>query len=64
MKKYKLLFSTLFLALALAFVNIQPVKVYADDSDGPQDTGQKKTTPAPTIPPEVITVILAVLRLL
>lgn len=64
MKKYKLLFSTLFLALALAFVNIQPVTVYASDGDGPQDTSQKKSAPTQTISPEVIMMILAALRLI
>ncbi|MCI0337938.1 MAG: hypothetical protein L0226_10195 [Acidobacteria bacterium] len=63
MKKYKLFPSCLFLALALLFVNIQPMKVYADDpGDGPQGTSQKKDTPP--VPPDVVTVILLILRML
>jgi hypothetical protein len=63
MKKFKLLFMSLFLALALLFVSISPVKAYADDpSDGPQGTSQKKAEP-PQISPEIIAIILSMLRL-
>jgi len=62
MKKFKLLIASLFLALALLFVNISPVKVYADDAGGgPQGTSEKKAAP-PQIPPELF-IILSMIRL-
>lgn len=67
MKKYKLWLSTLCLALALAFVNLQPVRVYADDPGDPQGTSQKKSSSSSsssTLSPEVIMMILAMLRLI
>jgi hypothetical protein len=65
MKKYKLWFSTLCLALALAFVNLQPVRVYADDPGDPQGTSQKKSSSSSSseLSPEVIWMILTMLRL-
>jgi hypothetical protein len=59
MKKFKLFITSLFLAMALLFVNISPVRVYAEDLiDGPQGTSQKKAAP-PQISPEVIYMIMA-----
>jgi hypothetical protein len=58
MKKFKLLITSLFLAMALLFVNISPVRAYADD---PQGTSQKKAAP-PQLTPELIYIILAMLR--
>jgi hypothetical protein len=65
MKKYKLWLSTLCLALALAFVNLQPVRVYADDPGDPQGTSQKKSSSSSSseLSPEVIWMILTMLRL-
>lgn len=65
MKKHKLWLSTLCLALAMAFVNIQPVRVYAGDSDDPQGTSQRKSAPSPSgLSPEVIMMILAMMRMI
>jgi hypothetical protein len=58
MKKFKLLITSLFLAMALLFVNITPVRAYADD---PQGTSEKKAAP-PQIPLELIYILLAMLR--
>ena len=63
MKKFKLLATSLFLAMALLFVNISSVKVYADDlTDGPQGTSEKKAAP-PQISPDAIYIIMTLLRL-
>ena len=63
MKKFKLLITSLFLAMALLFVNISPVRVYAEDLiDGPQGTSQKKAAP-PQIPLEAIYIIMTMLSL-
>ncbi len=63
MKKFKLLITSLFLAMALLFVNISPVIAYADDNgDDPQGTSQKKAAP-PQISPELIYIFLAMLRM-
>jgi|RhiMetdeSRZDD1v2_1073273.scaffolds.fasta_scaffold1744927_2 hypothetical protein len=63
MKKFKLLITSLFLAMALLFVNISPVKVYADDiGDDPQGTSQKKAAP-PQISPDALYLIMTMLRL-
>jgi len=63
MKKFKLLITSLVLAMALLFVNISPMKVYADDlTDGPQGTSQKKAAP-PQISPEAIYIIIAMLSM-
>jgi hypothetical protein len=64
MKKFKVWLSTLCLALTLAFVNLQPVIVYAGDGDGPQDTGQKKSTPSQTLSPQMIIFILMAMRMI
>ena len=62
MKKFKLLVTSLFLAMALLFVNISPVKVYANDTGGgPQGTSDKKAAP-PQIPPELLILILSLIR--
>lgn len=63
MKKFKLLFTSLFLALALLFINVSPV--YADDpGNGPQGTSQTKSAPSQqTISPELIALLLSMLRL-
>ncbi len=62
MKKCKLWLFSLMLMMAL-MVNISPVKVYADDSD-PQGTSQKKASPPQeSISPEIIAVIMMMLRL-
>jgi hypothetical protein len=63
MKKFKLLFTSLFLAMALLFVNISPV--YADDpGNGPQGTSQAKSAPPQqTLSPQLISLILAMMRL-
>jgi hypothetical protein len=59
MKKLKLLITSLFLAMALLFVNISPVRVYADDlTDDPQGTSQKKAAP-PQISLDAIYMIMA-----
>ena len=64
MKKFKLLITSLFLAMALLFVNISTVKVYADDvGGGPQGTSEKKAAP-PQIPAELVRIILAMLGFL
>jgi len=63
MKKFKLLITSLFLAMALLFVNINPVKVYADDiGDDPQGTSQKKAAP-PQISPDALYLIMVMLSL-
>lgn len=63
MKKYKLWLSGLALVTTLFLVNVSPVKVYADDSD-PQGTSQKKATPQQdNVSPELIAVIMTMLRL-
>ena len=63
MKKFKLLITSLFLAMALLFVNISPVKVYANDTgDDPQGTSQKKAAP-PQLSPDAIYMIMVMLRL-
>lgn len=63
MKKSKLSVTSLFLAMALFFVNINPVRVYANDpsNGGPQGTSQKKAQ-TPQIPPEVFIIISMLLR--
>ena len=58
MKKKKLIFSTLFLALALAFVSVGSTTAYADTGD-PQGGTEKKGPPPP--PPSTIEAILAIL---
>lgn len=58
MKKKKLIFSTLFLALALAFVSVSSTTTYADTGD-PQGGTEKKGPPPP--PPSTIEAILAIL---
>lgn len=58
MKKKKLIFSTLFLALALAFVSVGSTTTYADTGD-PQGGTEKKGPPPP--PPSTIEAILAIL---
>ena len=63
MKKFKLLITSLFLAMALLFVNISPVKVYANETGGPQGTSEKKAAP-PQIPPELLIIILTMIRFL
>lgn len=60
MKKFKLLITSLFLAMALLFVNTSPVRANADD---PQGTSQKKAAP-PQISPEVIYIIMSMLSIL
>ena len=57
MKKKKLIFSSLFLALALAFVSVGSITTYADD---PQGGTEKKGAPPPP-PPSTIEAILAIL---
>jgi hypothetical protein len=59
MKKFKLFITSLFLAMALLFVNTSPVMAYADD---PQGTSEKKAAP-PQISPELIYIFLAMLRM-
>ncbi|MGE0129321.1 MAG: hypothetical protein AB7U82_14690 [Blastocatellales bacterium] len=59
MKKKKLIFSSLFLALALAFVSVGSTTTYADTGD-PQGGTEKKAPPPPP-PPTPIEVILAIL---
>jgi hypothetical protein len=58
MKKFKLLITSLFLAMALLFVNISPVRASSDD---PQGTSQKKAPP-PQIPAELVNILLTILR--
>jgi hypothetical protein len=62
MKKFKLLITSLFLAMALLFVNVSPVKVYANDIDDPQGTSEKKAAP-PQIPPDLLIIIFSLIRL-
>jgi hypothetical protein len=59
MQKKKLIFSTLFLALALVFVSIGSTTTYADTGD-PQGGTEKKGAPPPP-PPSTIEAILAIL---
>lgn len=59
MKKKKLILSSLFLALTLAFVSAGSVNVYADAGD-PQGGAEKKAPPPPP-PPTPIEVIIAIL---
>ncbi len=59
MKKKKLILSSLFLALTLAFVSVGSVNVYADTGD-PQGGTEKKAPPPPP-PPTPIEAILAIL---
>jgi len=65
MKKFKLMITSLFLALALIFASGQSVKVYADGDD-PQ--GGSKSTNAPAPPPpsmlDVIVTLLSALRMI
>jgi hypothetical protein len=58
MKKKKLILSSLFLALTLAFASVGSVNVYADTGD-PQGGTEKKAPPPP--PPTTLDVILAIL---
>jgi hypothetical protein len=63
MKKFRLLITSLFLAMALLLVNISPVKVYANDiGDDPQGTSQKKAAP-PQIPLDLIIFYISLIRL-
>ncbi len=59
MKKKKLILSSLFLTLTLAFVSVGSVNVYADTGD-PQGGTEKKAPPPPP-PPTPIEAILAIL---
>jgi hypothetical protein len=59
MKKKKLIFSSLFLALALAFVSVGSTTIYADTGD-PQGGTEKKGGPPPP-PPSTMETILAIL---
>lgn len=59
MKKKKLIFSTVFLALALAFVSVGSTTAYADTGD-PQGGTEKKGAPPPP-PPSTLQAILAIL---
>jgi hypothetical protein len=60
MKKFKLLITSLFLAIALLFANTSTVRADVDD---PQGTSQKKAAP-PQISPEVLYIIMAMLSML
>jgi len=66
MKKFKLMATSLFLALALTFASATCVKVYADDGDpqGGSKTGSAPAPPPPPPPPSVIEIILIVLRMI
>jgi hypothetical protein len=59
MQKKRLIFSTLFLALALAFVSVGSTTAYADTGD-PQGGTEKKGAPPPP-PPSTMDTILAIL---
>lgn len=64
MKKFKLMATSLFLALALTFASATCVKVYADDGD-PQGGSKTGSAPAPPPPPpSVIEIILIILRMI
>lgn len=64
MKKFKLWLSTFCLALAMAFVNLQPVQVFANDSDDPQGTSQKKSAPGQSgLSPEMIMFLMMMMRM-
>ncbi len=58
MKRFKSLLLALSMALSLSIINLQPVRAYTDDSDGPQDTVQKKAPPIQGISPQMIAMIL------
>jgi hypothetical protein len=64
MKKYKQWLPGIFLVMALAFVNIQPSRAYASDEGGPQDTNQKKSAPSQTFTPDMLPILLMMLRLI
>lgn len=58
MQKKKLIFSSLFLALTLAFVSVGSASVYANGDD-PQGGTEKKGAPPP--PPSLMEAIIAAL---
>jgi len=61
MKKFKLMTSSLFLALALVFVSASSVKAYADTED-PQ--GGSKSTNAPASPAPSMADVIRVLSMM
>lgn len=63
MKKYKLLFTTLFLALTLAFAPIQSSKAYGADGDGdPQGYSNSAKAPPSSPTTDLVTIVSKAIR--